>query len=147
MEWTLVNSYKMTRAAELEALPIFRDFLDSVCKEHGIGSEFRYDLKLAMDEACTNIITHGYAGMNPGSIMMEVQFQPSHIRLSITDFGLAFEPVETAAPDVNALLEDRVASGFGLYFIYQTMDEVEYRTTVDCNMLTLVKRRHAPDAA
>ena len=135
------NTYKMARAAELAALPTFRDFLDSVCNEHGISSEFRYDLKLAIDEACTNIITHGYAEMNPGSIILEVQFQPSQILLHITDFGLAFEPVETAAPDVNALLEDRATGGFGLYFIYQTMDEVDYRTSVDCNTLTLVKKQ------
>jgi len=139
------NSYKMTQAAELDALPIFREFLDQVCVEHGIDSNFGYDLKLAIDEACTNIIAHGYAGMNPGSIILEVLIRPSRILLNVTDFGLAFEPEETPAPDIDALLDGEPTGGFGLYFIYQTMDTVDYQTTVDCNMLTLSK--NLPDTA
>jgi anti-sigma regulatory factor (Ser/Thr protein kinase) len=134
------NSHKMTRAAELETLPIFREFLDRSCREYGIVSEVRDDLKLAIDEACTNIISHGYEGMNPGSIILEVLLQPTRILLNITDFGHPFEPAETSAPDIHALLKGESTGGFGLYLIYQTMDSVDYQTTVDCNRLTLIKK-------
>ncbi len=136
--------YQITRAAELESLAVLRDFIDSACREHPkIGEQTLYDLKLAVDEACTNIITHGYAGMNPGSIILAIELDDQQVEISITDFGHAFEPSEAPMPDVEAALEDRPMGGFGLYFIYQTMDEVGYETTEDGNILTLIKRLSA----
>jgi serine/threonine-protein kinase RsbW len=133
--------YQITRAAELESLPVLRDFIDSACKEDPrIDEQTLYDLKLAVDEACTNIITHGYAGMNPGSIILALELDDRQVKITITDFGHAFEPSEAPMPDVEAALEDRPTGGFGLYFIYQTMDEVGYETTEDGNCLKLIKR-------
>jgi serine/threonine-protein kinase RsbW len=99
-----------------------------------------YDLKLAADEACTNIIKHGYAGMNPGSIILSLEISPTQVVITITDFGHAFEPSDTPMPDLTASLEGRATSGFGLYFIYRTMDEVDYETSEAGNCLRLTKR-------
>ncbi len=131
----------MTRAAELEALAGFRDLIDRACEEHAaVGEQTCYDLKLAVEEACTNVITHGYAGMNPGSIILVLEFDRGQVRVILTDFGRPFEPYEPAAPDVEASLEDGLSHGFGLYFIYQTMNHIEYETTQDGNHLTFVKQ-------
>ena len=132
---------QITRAAELASLSRFREAIDAACQlQPGIDDQTCYDLKLAVDEACTNIITHGYAGMNPGSIMLALDIDPHRVVMTITDFGHAFEPAEPPMPDVQAGLEDRPTGGFGLFFIYQAMDEVRYTTTEDGNCLTLVKR-------
>jgi serine/threonine-protein kinase RsbW len=118
--------------------------IDSGCKQQpGIDAQTCYDLKLAVDEACTNIITHGYAGMNPGSIILALDLDPQQAVMTITDFGHPFEPTEPPMPDVGAGLEDRPTGGFGLFFIYQTMDDVRYETTEAGNCLTLVKRLHS----
>lgn len=135
------KQFQICRAAELESLPLMREFIDSAVKEHpGIDEQISYDLKLAVDEACTNIITHGYAGMDPGTMILNLEINDNQVRMKITDFGHAFEPSEVPKPDVEAALEDRPMGGFGLYFIYQTMDRVDYKTTEDGNSLTLVKR-------
>jgi serine/threonine-protein kinase RsbW len=131
---------QITRAAELESLEDFRDFIGKNCRDHpAIDQEFIYDLKLAVDEACTNIIQHGYAGMNPGSIILACQVGDDRVKLSITDFGHPFEPSEAPAPDPEAGLEERPTGGFGLFFIYQTMDQVDYETHEDGNTLILIK--------
>jgi len=98
-----------------------------------------YDLKLAVDEACTNIIIHGYSGMNPGSIILSVETDPKNVILTFTDFGHPFEPSEAAIPDVQAVLDGRPMGGFGLFLIYQCMDLVEYETNEDGNCLRLTK--------
>ena len=137
---------QITRAAELESLPVFRELIETGCRQQpGIDDRTCYDLKLSVDEACANIITHGYADMDPGSIILTLQFDPRQVVVTITDFGHPFEPSEAPMPDVSAALEDRPTGGFGLYFIYQTMDEVTYETTEDGNRLRLVKRlkKHA----
>jgi len=137
----LKKKYQTTRAAELESLAPLRQFIESACQDcTWIDFKTAYDLKLALDEACTNIITHGYAGMDPGSIILALEMDDRQVRMAITDFGHPFEPEEVPMPDVEAALEDRPTGGFGLFFIYQTMDEVDYQTTEDGNCLILVKR-------
>ncbi len=135
------NRHQITRSAELESLSIFRDFIDKACQQHQrVDEQICYDLKLAVDEACTNIITHGYAGMNPGSIILSLAMAPNKVVVTITDFGHPFEPSEASAPDVEAGLEDLPMGGFGLFLIYQTMDEINYETTADGNRLTFIKQ-------
>jgi serine/threonine-protein kinase RsbW len=131
---------RITRAAELETLAVFRDFIDAACKRRGIDAQTCYALKLAMDEACTNVITHGYAGMNPGSLILDLEFDPQQVVVTITDFGHPFEPYEPPAPDASAAMDDRPTGGFGLFFIYSTMNHVDYRTTEEGNRLILTKR-------
>lgn len=132
---------QITRSAELESLAAFRDLIDVACaRRPDVEAQTVYDLKLAVDEACTNVITHGYAGMNPGSIILSIEVGPERVELTLTDFGHPFEPSEPPAPDVEAGLDDRPMGGFGLYFIYQTMDEISYETLHDSNRLTFVKR-------
>lgn len=129
-----------TRAAELETLAKFRDFIDEFCLLSGVGDDACHDIKLAVDEACTNVVTHGYAGMNPGSIMLALEFEPQLVTVEITDFGHPFEPTEPEAPDPETTLDDPAHSGLGLYFIYQTMNEISYRSGEEGNVLTFIKR-------
>lgn len=129
-----------TLAAELESLGIFRAFIDDACTRADLDHDACHDLQLAVDEACTNIITHGYAGMNPGSVMLAVQFGPSQVTVEITDFGHPFEPARPDAPDPELALDDPSTGGIGLFFIYETMDEIHYRSGEDGNILTFVKR-------
>jgi serine/threonine-protein kinase RsbW len=131
--------FQTTRAAELETLGAFRDLIDEACHQQGTDDDACHDLKLAVDEACTNVITHGYAGMNPGSIMLVLEFAPSHVTVEITDFGHPFEPVEPKALDPQVALDDPSKGGLGLYFIYQAMDEIHYRSGEDGNVLTFIK--------
>jgi serine/threonine-protein kinase RsbW len=137
----LSSKRQITRAAELESLPVFRDFIKSACRENvEIDEQTCYDLQLAVDEACTNVITHGYAGMNPGSIILALELGRNQVVVNLTDFGHPFEPSGAPVPDVEAGLDDRPMGGFGLFFIYQTMDEVQYHTTEDGNCLIFIKR-------
>jgi serine/threonine-protein kinase RsbW len=133
------DQFILTRAAELDALPTFREFIARVCERLRLRSEIAFELQLACDEAATNVIKHGYAGMNPGSLMLELRPQPRKISMILSDFGHPFEPVETEAPDVDAMLHDQPTTGFGLFFIYRTMDDVSYYTDEQGNHLVLIK--------
>jgi serine/threonine-protein kinase RsbW len=131
--------FQITRAAEVESLQIFRGFITECCATYDILNDTVLELKLAVDEACTNIIEHGYKGMDPGSIILSFRIQPDRILVQITDFGHVFEPVAGPKPDVEAALEDRELGGLGLYLIYQTMDNIDYTSSEDGNTLTFTK--------
>ena len=131
--------YQMTRAAEVESLSAFREFISDCCNRHNVPSETVFELKLAVDEACTNVIEHGYKGMDPGSIILSFRIESDRILVQLTDFGHVFEPAEAPKPDVKAALEDRPLGGLGLYLIYQMMDNIDYESSEDGNTLTFTK--------
>jgi len=131
--------YQITRAAELEQLSVFRDFISDCCGRHQIPNETVFELRLAVDEACTNVITHGYKDMDPGSIILSFRIEPDRILVQITDFGHIFEPASAPKPDVDAALDDRELGGMGLFLIYQTMDNIDYQSSEDGNTLTFTK--------
>ncbi len=131
--------YQITRAAELGSLSLFRQFISDCCGRHDVPDGTVFDLKLAVDEACTNIIVHGYNGMDPGSIILSFRIESDRILVQITDFGHIFEPADAPKPDVEAALEDRPLGGMGLYLIYQMMDNIDYQSSEDGNTLTFTK--------
>lgn len=131
--------FQITRAAELASLSVFRQFISDCCSRHNVPNETVFELKLAVDEACTNIIEHGYKGMDPGSIILSFRIESDRILVQITDFGHVFEPAEAPKPDVEAALTDRPLGGLGLYLIYQTMDNIDYQSSEDGNTLTFTK--------
>jgi anti-sigma regulatory factor (Ser/Thr protein kinase) len=135
----MTQRFQITRAAELESLSVFREFISDCCAKFKIPDGTVFDLKLAVDEACTNIIEHGYKGMDPGSIILAFRIESDRILVQITDIGHIFEPADAPKPDVEAALEDRELGGLGLYLIYQTMDNIDYQASDDGNTLTFTK--------
>ena len=131
--------FQVTRAAELESLQVFREFITECCARYEVPNDTVLELKLAVDEACANIIAHGYKGMNPGSIILSFRIEPDRILVQITDFGHYFEPVAGPKPDVEAALEEQELGGLGLYLIYQTMDNIDYTSSEDGNTLIFTK--------
>ena len=134
------NIYHITLVAHLESLSAFRDFLKENCTGwSGVTKGVLYDIQLAVDEACTNIITHGYANMDPGSIVLDLELNSDCLRVHLTDFGHCFEPGNISVPDVRAPIEQRKAGGYGLFFIKQLVDLMEYQVTENCNTMTMIK--------
>lgn len=139
----MASNPRITRAAYLESLGEFRNFIKVHCSgAPGVTDEILYDVQLAVDEACTNIIRHGYADMDPGSVILELDLNPDRMTVYLTDFGHSFEPGSEPLPDVS--IEEHELRGFGLFFIHQSMDEVDYRVTEDGNTMILTKYLSKP---
>jgi serine/threonine-protein kinase RsbW len=135
------NRRQITLAAEVGSLARFRRFIDEGCQEAGVDDQSCYDIKLAVDEACTNIIQHGYAGMEPGSIVLSLQYGARQVVVRLSDFGRPFEPCEPPEFEPGQGPEaGRGSYGFGLLFIYRSMDSVSYEAAGGCNTMTMVKR-------
>ncbi len=135
------NRRQITLAAEVGSLARFRKFIDEACQEAGVDDQSCYDIKLAVDEACTNIIQHGYAGMEPGSIVLSLQYGARQVVVRLSDFGHPFEPSEPPEYEPGQTPDAGPGShGFGLLFIYRSMDSVSYEAAGGCNTMTMVKR-------
>ena len=85
---------------------------------------------------------HGYAGLEPGSIDLSLQYGNRQLVIHLTDFGRPFEPGEPPVPDAQEALQTGQMGGFGIYFIYRSVDQVRYESSAGSNTLTLIKRLH-----
>jgi anti-sigma regulatory factor (Ser/Thr protein kinase) len=97
--------------------------------------------QLAVDEACTNIIEHGYEGEGRGNIDLTCSPAPGELTITIIDYAKPFDPDAVPEPTLNASLEDMQIGGLGVYFMRQVMDAVEFSYENGNNKLVLVKRR------
>ena len=99
-----------------------------------------YHCQMAVDEALTNIIEHGF-GFEGDDSTIEVCCERDGNRFIITliDESPAFNPLEHEAPDPDEPLDSREPGGWGIYFIRRLMNEVTYQRQDGKNQLTLVK--------
>ncbi len=101
-------------------------------------------LQIAVDEAVTNIIEHGYAGRprGSGSIDITVEVNDVHFKIIIVDHGLSFDPNQMSDIDIQSHVAAGKAGGLGVFLMRKIMDQVDYQYQVGKkNQLVLVKLR------
>ena len=127
--------------ARAESLAAVREFVEQACRLAGADAGTCFDLKLAVDEACTNIVEHGYAGRPPGEMHVSFAAEDDRLTVVISDRGRSFDPEAIAAPDLEAACESRAPGGLGWHLIRSAVDDYRYETdAAGGNRLTLVKR-------
>ena len=136
----------MNREIEVEARPEnleeIRDFIDAACADAQVGRSDTHGLKVAVDEACSNVVEHGYAGLPPGPISVRFEADDRTISVTIGDRGRPFDPADAPAADVVSDWERRPIGGLGWHLIRLLVDEIRYESDPESgNRLTLVKAR------
>ncbi|MBA3699765.1 MAG: ATP-binding protein [Planctomycetes bacterium] len=105
-------------------------------------SHFLNRLQIAVDEAVTNIIEHGYAGHARGSARIEitVDVDSERFRIQIVDTGMSFDPNQMTDVDIQSHVAAGKAGGLGVFLMRKIMDQVDYQyQSGKMNQLTLVK--------
>jgi anti-sigma regulatory factor (Ser/Thr protein kinase) len=126
-----------------ETLEAIQRFVVDGCRKAGADDATAFDLRLAVDEACTNVAVHGYAGVEPGPIGVVLESDGARIRVTIADRGVPFSPERVKPPDLAADAE-RAPGGLGWHLIRQVTDEIEYHSDTDSgNRLVLGRRLKA----
>jgi anti-sigma regulatory factor (Ser/Thr protein kinase) len=129
---------ELTVPGRLEDLATICEFVGQAAKQAGASKRTIFDIQLAVDEACTNIIEHAYSGSG-GEICLRCECNGDDFEVVIQDHGQPFDPQAVAAPDVKAELDQRQEGGLGLHFMRCLMDEVRFRFDHQSNELRMVK--------
>ncbi|MEO7456609.1 MAG: ATP-binding protein [Gemmatimonadaceae bacterium] len=136
---------RMDCDARQDQLPAMLQFVTAACGELGLPEDVAFDVRLAVEEACTNIVMHGYRGGAPGPVSIEMMRDEDRVVVTIRDSGVAFHPEAVAPPRLRASVEERALGGLGWHLIKSTMDHVQHEHDPETgNTLTLVK--HIPGA-
>jgi anti-sigma regulatory factor (Ser/Thr protein kinase) len=120
-------------------LPAITSFVAEACAEAGVAPEARFDLELAVEEACCNVMEHAYGGA-PGELRVTFEAQGCDVVITVCDRGRPFDPNTVPPPDMSLPLEERPIGGLGLFLMRQLMDTVQFTFTGTENRLRMVKR-------
>ena len=139
MNIQMKDQLKLKIEGKLENLSLIGEFIGDSMREFGLDNRKIFNVQMAVDEACTNIIEYGYAN-EVGTIDIACQRRGEEIVVVIKDRAKPFDPTSVQPPDLNASLEERKTGGLGIYFMKTLMDEVRYEFKEGKNVLTMVVR-------
>jgi serine phosphatase RsbU (regulator of sigma subunit)/anti-sigma regulatory factor (Ser/Thr protein kinase) len=127
---------RISVAAESKNLLKVRDFVVKYGKKMGLLARQVSEVKLAVDEAVSNIIRHAYTG-KPGNVQIELNKLESAVQIRILDEGIEFDWNSVLEPDLYRYVETRRKGGLGIWLIKKLMDEVVYERSEKKNILTM----------
>ncbi len=123
-----------------ELVPDVCDFVVATARRANLNDRAVYHCQMAVDEACTNIIEHGFSEVDHrGQIEVICRDEPGQFTITIFDDGPPFDPTRQAAPDPATPLAEREPGGWGIYFIKKMMDTVAYTREDGRNCLIITK--------
>jgi serine/threonine-protein kinase RsbW len=133
------DKFELEVEAKLENLSVISDFIVDSMREFGLTERKIFDVQLAADEACSNIINYGYTDTEDvGVINIICSKRDNEVEIVISDAGKPFDPTSVPTPDLNASLEERDIGGLGIYFMKKLTDEIKYEFIDGKNVLTMV---------
>ena len=125
--------------ADLAALAGVRRFIRETAAGAGAPVECLEDLVQAVDEAATNVITHGYEGA-PGWLDVSAMTDGEDLIIRIEDAAPEYDPTTRPEPDLTVPPLHRRPGGMGVHLIREATDAMSYRPRPGGgNILTLVR--------
>lgn len=133
-------SFDLAIGSDINEIPAVSEKLEGALEASGFSPEAVLDTQLAVEEAITNVIVHGYKRPG-GEILITCRASPRAVEIQISDSAPQFDPLSIPEPDIDADVNERQIGGLGIYLLKQVMDHIAYRYENGKNILTLVKNK------
>lgn len=115
---------------------VIREMAGRLAQLGGLDRDGVNGVKLAVDEACTNVLRHAYCGDTSRRVRIHFMLDPDKLEIELHDFGIGFDPREVPEPDP----ESPKPGGMGVFLIKSTMDQVQYsQSDYEGNRLKMIK--------
>jgi anti-sigma regulatory factor (Ser/Thr protein kinase) len=136
-----VRTIVVQTPGDMSYLYRIREFITGIAIESGIDQQDIDNIELAIDEACTNVIEHGYDPNEPNKdITIRMEITTSKLVLTIIDHAKPFNILRYKPRDIRELQEEGKDGGLGIRLLRGIMDVIDYRTTANgYNELIMIK--------
>jgi serine/threonine-protein kinase RsbW len=134
------NEHSILVTASTDQISDVRNFVAKHASTAGFQSEDVDAIRLAVDEAYTNVIKHAYNFDNTKLVSIKVGFNGQEFLITISDEGRSFNPDNYSEPNVKERIMLRKRGGVGVYLIHKLMDRVEYRKQGIQNEIVMSKK-------
>lgn len=137
------DSQVLTLRNDLAEIPRLAEFVDAFCAPHELAPRDLMALQLALEEAVTNVINHGYCDGQAHEFTVALELDDDRrMTAVVTDDAPAFDPLVRPAVDTSLPLDERPIGGLGVHLVKKLMDHAHYERRGAKNVLTL--RRTLP---
>ena len=138
MEQATETDVKLTLPARPENVSVIRHVLGAFAESLRLPDDLVEDLRLAVTEACTNVVRHAYPPDVPGPVEISIRPMDEHVSVVVADHGRG---IGTSS--------DTTGPGLGLPLIAAIADEVELQPVPGGgSRVAMTFARHRPgDAA
>ncbi|PZE20243.1 anti-sigma B factor RsbW [Paenibacillus xerothermodurans] len=122
------RAVSMTLPAEAEFIDVVRLTLYGICTKAGFSYEEIEDMKVAVAEACNNVVVHAYEPGHGGTMEVRFEMLENGLRICVRDEGSSFnyaEKAQQAESLHDKSLEEAQIGGLGIYLMQALMDDVE----------------------
>jgi phosphoserine phosphatase RsbU/P len=109
-------------------------------RQQGLSDSVLHDLKLALEEILTNIISYGYTDSEEHEISVRLSVELGEVRVHIEDDGQPYNPLEAPEADTTKPLEERAVGGLGVHLVRKLTDGLEYQRHEGKNSLVMKKQ-------
>ena len=131
--------HTLSVSSSTEYLSDVREFVATHAQKFGLTEKEISEIRLAVDEAYTNIIKHAYKNCPSNLIKIEIGGDNKKLWISILDKGKSFKPDEYKAPDILKRVKNKQRGGMGVFLIQKLMDQVYYARKDNVNEIRMVK--------
>lgn len=136
-----VRKEEITVPAQMSYLIQVREFIEHIGKRYRFDDKVVNSFKLVIDEACTNIIRHGYRDIKNGEITIKAIVRRLSLTILIIDQGRSYDPSKAATPDLGKYVDIGKKGGLGIMMMRKLMDDLQYSVTERGNEFRLTKYR------
>ena len=98
-----------------------------------------FQVRLVLEEIMMNVISYGSDGAAVPHVRLQLAQEGTALFMEIADDGVAFDPLQAPAPDLDADIDDRPIGGLGVFLVRELMDSVAYRREAGWNRLSVTK--------
>jgi len=127
-------------SCSLQNLEGICDYITNCASAAGLDESEVYAVQLAVDEATTNIIEHGYGEECQSRIDINCEVLKDGLKVVIYDDAQPFDPTSVPEPELNVGLDELKPRGLGIFLMRKMMDEIKYEPSSDKgNTLTMIK--------
>jgi serine/threonine-protein kinase RsbW len=118
------NCVQIDIQSSFEMVDLVQVVFESVSAEVGFDTDASHWMSVAIRESVTNAVRHGNKLDVSKRVIVRFEYEASEFSVSVQDEGEGFDPDEIPDP----LAEENLlrASGRGIFFMKNFMDEVRY---------------------
>ena len=132
--------FNISVPSEKSNLQRIRAFIIDVLREQHLSDIEVHSMVLAVDEVCANLMIHSNNCSPSHSIAVEINIKSKRkIVFDIIDKGSGFDIREYPEPDLKEIIRKRKKGGVGLLLVKRIMDDIDFITNKDYNIVRLTK--------
>lgn len=115
------------------------EHLEQFCREQHVPQKTIHALMLAVEEMSSNVVNHAYQRDAQQTFRLTLQHHSDRFVVELRDHGTAFDPLQTAAPDLETDPDERDIGRLGIHLVRHYIQDLHYARVGDENILRMTK--------